>query len=150
MKMEKQYVIFKLNQEEYGVAISHVQEITEIKSITSVPNTPSFVEGIINLRGKIVPIVSIKKRFDLPLEGEVSEQRIIIINLNEKQVGFIVDDASQVLTMDESQIEGPPELIAGVDRDYIIGIGKVDEKIIVLLDLEKILNEQEKKEIEAM
>lgn len=148
--MEKQYVIFKLNQEEYGVAISHVQEITEIKSITSVPNTPSFVEGIINLRGKIVPIVSIKKRFDLPLEGEVSEQRIIIINLNEKQVGFIVDDASQVLTMDESQIEGPPELIAGVDRDYIIGIGKVDEKIIVLLDLEKILNEQEKKEIEAM
>ena len=148
--MEKQYVIFKLNQEEYGVAISHVQEITEIKSITSVPNTPSFVEGIINLRGKIVPIVSIKKRFDLPLEGEVSEQRIIIINLNEKQAGFIVDDASQVLTMDESQIEGPPELIAGVDRDYIIGIGKVDEKIIVLLDLEKILNEQEKKEIEAM
>ncbi|SMP41379.1 chemotaxis protein CheW [Anoxynatronum buryatiense] len=148
--MEKQYVIFKLNQEEYGVAISHVQEITEIKSITSVPNTPAFVEGIINLRGKIVPIVSIKKRFDLPLEGELEEQRIIIINLNEKQVGFIVDDASQVLTMDESQIESPPELIAGIDRDYIIGIGKVDEKIIVLLDLEKILSDKEKKEIEAM
>ncbi|MEN1761892.1 chemotaxis protein CheW [Anoxynatronum sibiricum] len=148
--MEKQYVVFKLNQEEYGVAISHVQEITEIKSITSVPNTPAFVEGIINLRGKIVPIVSIKKRFDLPLEGELEEQRIIIINLNEKQVGFIVDDASQVLTMDENQIESPPELIAGIDRDYIIGIGKVDEKIIVLLDLEKILSDKEKKEIEAM
>ena len=148
--MQKQYVIFKLNREEYGVEISHVQEITEIKSITTVPNTPSFVEGIINLRGKIVPIVSIKKRFDLPQQAEKEEQRIIIINLNEKQVGFIVDDASQVLTLDESQIENPPELIAGIDRDYIIGIGKVEEKIIVLLDLEKILTEQEQKEIEKM
>ena len=148
--MEKQYVIFKLNKEEYGVEISHVQEITEIKSITTVPNTPTFVEGIINLRGKIVPIVSIKKRFDLPQLGEMEEQRIIIINLKEKQVGFIVDDASQVLTLDESQIENPPELIAGIDRDYIIGIGKVEEKIIVLLDLEKILSEQEQKEIEKM
>lgn len=148
--MEKQYVIFKLNKEEYGVEISHVQEITEIKSITTVPNTPAFVEGIINLRGKIVPIVSIKKRFHLPQQGEMEEQRIIIINLKEKQVGFIVDDASQVLTLDESQIENPPELIAGIDRDYIIGIGKVEEKIIVLLDLEKILSEQEQKEIEKM
>lgn len=148
--MEKQYVIFKLNKEEYGVEISHVQEITEIKSITTVPNTPVFVEGIINLRGKIVPIVNIKKRFDLPQKTEMGEQRIIIINLKEKQVGFIVDDASQVLTLDESQIENPPELVAGIDRDYIIGIGKVDEKIIVLLDLEKILSEQEQKEIEKM
>jgi len=148
--LEKQYVIFKLNREEYGVAISHVQEITEIKSITTVPNTPPFVEGIINLRGKIVPIVSIKKRFDLPQQGEMEEQRIIIINLSEKQVGFIVDDASQVLTLDEDQIENPPELIAGIDRNYIIGIGKVEEKIIVLLDLEKILTEQEQKEIEEM
>ncbi len=148
--MEKQYVIFKLNREEYGVEISHVQEITEIKSITTVPNTPVFVEGIINLRGKIVPIVSIKKRFDLPQQAEMGEQRIIIINLKDKQVGFIVDDASQVLTLDENQIEKPPELVAGIDRDYIIGIGKVEDKIIVLLDLEKILSEQEQKEIEKM
>lgn len=148
--MEKQYVIFKLNREEYGVEIDHVQEITEIKSITTVPNTPPFVEGIINLRGKIVPIVSIKKRFSLPQQGGLEEQRIIIINLKEKQVGFVVDDASQVLTLDDSQIEKPPELIAGVDRDYISGIGKVEEKIIVLLDLEKILSEQERNEIEKM
>lgn len=148
--MQKQYVIFKLNREEYGVEISHVQEITEIKSITSVPNTPPFVEGIINLRGKIVPIVSIKKRFGLSKMEGAEEERIIIINLNDRQVGFVVDDASQVLTLDESQIENPPELVAGIDRDYIIGIGKVEEKIIVLLDLEKILTETEKREIRAM
>lgn len=148
--MEKQYVIFKLNEEEYGVEISHVQEITEHKTVTSVPNTPSFIEGIINLRGNIVPIVSIKKRFNLPQEKAGADHRVIIINLGSKQVGFVVDDASQVLTMDESQIENAPELITGIDRDYIIGIGKVSEKIIILLDLEKILTEKEKKEIDKM
>ena len=145
--MEKQYVVFKLNEEEYGVEISHVQEITEYKTVTNVPNTPSFIEGIINLRGNIVPIVSIKKRFELSQEEASTDHRVIIINLGSKQVGFIVDDASQVLTMNENQIENPPDLITGIDRDYIIGIGKVAEKIIILLDLEKILSENEKKEI---
>lgn len=148
--MEKQYVIFTLNDEEYGVEINHVQEITEYETATSVPNTPNFIEGIINLRGEIVPIVSIKKRFELP-EVEVSEdQRVIIINLGSKQVGFVVDDASQVITMDESQIEKPPEVIAGRDRGYITGVGKVEDNIILLLDLEKILSEDEKKEIIEM
>ena len=148
--MEKQHVIFKLNNEEYGVEISHVQEITEYKTVTSVPNTPSFIEGIINLRGSIVPIVSIKKRFDLPTEEKEEDQRVIIINLGSRQVGFIVDDASQVLTLNEDQIENPPDLITGIDRDYITGIGKTDEKIIILLDLEKILTDTEKKEIAQM
>ncbi|AOY75910.1 chemotaxis protein CheW [Clostridium formicaceticum] len=147
---ERQYVIFKLCGEEYGVAIQHVQEITEYKQATSVPNVPDFIEGIINLRGNITPIVSLKKKFNLQ-EKEIKESnRIIIINLMDKQVGFIVDDASQVLTMDEKQIENPPELLTGIERQYIIGIGKVDEKIIILLDLEKILTEKEKQEIQAM
>ncbi|AKL94044.1 chemotaxis signal transduction protein CheW [Clostridium aceticum] len=147
---EKQYVIFKLCGEEYGVAIQHVQEITEHKRATTVPNVPKFIEGIINLRGNITPIISLKKKFNLQ-EGEIQESnRIIIINIADKQVGFIVDDASQVLTMDEKQIENPPELLTGIDRQYIIGIGKVEEKIIILLDLEKILTEKEKNEIKNM
>ncbi|SDJ99482.1 chemotaxis protein CheW [Natronincola ferrireducens] len=147
---EKQYVIFKLCGEEYGVEINHVQEITEYKKATKVPNVPSFIEGIINLRGNITPIVSLKKKFNLE-EGEIQENnRIIIINLKNKHVGFIVDDASQVLTMEEKQIENPPELLTGIDRQYITGIGKVEEKIIILLDLEKILTEEEKEEIKNM
>lgn len=147
---EKQYVIFKLSGEEYGVEIKHVQEITEYKKATKVPNVPNFIEGIINLRGNITPIVSLKKRFNLD-EGEIKENnRIIIINLKDKQVGFVVDDASQVLTMDEKQIENPPDLLTGIDRQYIIGIGKVEEKIIILLDLEKILTEEEKEEIQKI
>ncbi|SFI14196.1 purine-binding chemotaxis protein CheW [Tindallia magadiensis] len=148
--MEKQYVIFKLEKEEYGVEINHVQEITEHKTVTSVPNTPAFIEGIINLRGSIVPIVSIKKRFNLAQEEVGEDHRIIIINLEEKQVGFIVDDASQVLTISEEQIEKAPEVIAGADREYITGIGKISDKIILLLDLEKILTENEKNEIIEM
>lgn len=144
---EKQYVIFRLCGEEYGVEIKHVQEITEYRQSTQIPNVPKFIEGVINLRGNVTPIISLKKRFNLP-EDEITENnRIIIINLKNKQVGFIVDDASQVLTMDTKQIENPHELITGVDRQYITGIGKVDEKIIIMLDLEKILTEEEKKEI---
>ncbi|SNS94993.1 purine-binding chemotaxis protein CheW [Anaerovirgula multivorans] len=147
---EKQYVIFKLSGEEYGVEINHVQEITEYKKATTVPNVPNFIEGIINLRGNITPIISLKKKFNL-VESEIKENnRIIIINLKSKQVGFIVDDASQVLTMDEKHIENPPEILTGIDRQYIIGIGKVDEKIIIMLDLEKILTEEEKEEIKNM
>lgn len=147
---EKQYVIFKLSGEEYGVEINHVQEITEYKKATKVPNVPNFVEGIINLRGNITPIISLKKKFNL-VESEIKENnRIIIINLKNKQVGFIVDDASQVLTMDEKHIENPPEILTGIDRQYIIGIGKMEEKIIIMLDLEKILTEEEKEEIKNM
>ncbi|MCC5909194.1 MAG: purine-binding chemotaxis protein CheW [Clostridiaceae bacterium] len=147
---EKQYVIFKLCGEEYGVEIDHVQEITEYKNPTKVPNVPNFVEGIINLRGNITPIISLKKRFSLDDEEINENNRIIIIHIKNKQIGFIVDDASQVLTMKEEQIENPPEIIAGIDRQYITGIGKVEEKIIILLDLEKILTEKEKQEIQNM
>ncbi|SET36672.1 purine-binding chemotaxis protein CheW [Natronincola peptidivorans] len=147
---EKQYVIFKLCGEEYGVEIDHVQEITEYKKATKVPNVPSFIEGVINLRGNITPIVSLKKKFNLQEDEIKDSNRIIIINLKNRHVGFIVDDASQVLTMDEKQIDNPPEILTGIDRQYIIGIGKVEEKIIIMLDLEKILSEDEKEEIQNM
>ena len=144
---EKQYVIFKLCNEEYGVDIKNVQEITEYKETTKIPNAPDFIEGIINLRGNVTPIISLRKRFNLGTQEINKDSRIIIIKLEEKQIGFIVDDASQVITIDSSKIEPPHELITGVDRQYITGIGKVDEKIIIMLDLEKVLTEKEQIEI---
>jgi len=145
--MENQYVIFKLNNEEYGVDIKNVQEITEYKDCASIPNTPKFIVGMINIRGSITPIISLKKRFNLDNEDEFKEERIIIINIKGKQVGFIVDDASQVLTLTEQQIEDPPEMIMDRSEDYIVGIAKVEKKIILLLDLEKVLSKEEKQEI---
>lgn len=148
--MEKQYVIFKLGKEEYGVDIMNVKEISEFKESVKVPNTPKFIDGIINLRGDITPIVNLKKRFDLENTEINSNTRIIVININNKQVGFVVDEASQVLRIGEENIEPAPDVVAGVDKKYIIGVGKLDEKIVLLLDLEYILTDEEKEEIKEL
>ncbi len=147
---ESQYVIFKLGNEEYGVDIMKVKEICEFKKSTKVPNTPYFVDGIINLRGEIIPIINLKKRFKIDGNEINSDTRIIVININDRNVGFIVDAASQVLRISEDEIEKAPEIIAGVDRQYINGVGKIDDKIVILLDLEKILTEEEKEKLEEM
>ena len=144
---EKQYVIFRLGKEEYGVEIVNVKEICEYKESVKVPNTPGFVNGIINLRGDITPIINLKKRFHLA-EGDInSDTRIIVININNRQVGFIVDEASQVIRISEEDIEPAPDLVAGVEKKYIIGVGKLADRIILLLDLEYILTEDEKEKI---
>lgn len=147
---ENQYVIFKLGDEEYGVDIIKVKEISEFKKSTKVPNVPYFIDGIINLRGEIIPIINLNKRFNIDNKGVDSDTRIIVINLNDKNVGFIVDEASQVLRIEDKDIDPAPEIIAGVDRQYINGVGKIDDKIVILLDLEKILSDEEKEKLEEM
>lgn len=147
---EKQYVIFRLGKEEYGVEIVNVKEICEYKESVKVPNTPGFVDGIINLRGDITPIINLKKRFNLSEVDINSDTRIIVININNRQVGFIVDEASQVLRITEEDIEPAPELVAGIEKKYIIGVGKLSDRIILLLDLEYILTEDEKEKIQNL
>lgn len=144
--MIKKYVIFKVDSEEYGVSIESVREITEYKNkkISKLPDTSFFVEGIINLRGIIVPIISLKKLFKIEKEND-KDSRIIIVGIDNKQIGFIVDDASQVLQIDE--IENAPEIIIGDDKKYISGIAKIKEKLIVILDFKKILTCEDKEKI---
>lgn len=144
---EKQYVVFKLGNEKYCADIANVGSITEFDNITKVPNTPSYIEGVINLRGEVIPIVSLKKRFNVAQAGESQDARIIIITYDGKNIGFLVDDASQVIRIDSENIEPTPAIIAGEDRKYISGVGKVDGTIVVLLDLIKILSDSE---IEAL
>lgn len=146
---ENKYVIFKLNEEHYGIDIMKVREVTDAKQSTKVPNTPSFVEGIINLRGDITPIINLKRKFMLPV-NVVNDARVIVLSVNEKLVGFQVDDASQVLTIEDSDIDAPPDIITGEQRKYIQGIGKVDDRIVIILDLEKVLTDREKEELANM
>lgn len=146
---ENKYVIFKLNEEHYGIDIMKVREVTDAKQSTKVPNTPSFVEGIINLRGDITPIINLKRKFMLPV-NVVNDARVIVLSVNEKLVGFQVDDASQVLTIEDSDIDDPPDIITGEQRKYIQGIGKVDDRIVIILDLEKVLTDREKEELANM
>ena len=147
---EKQYVIFKLNQEEYGIEISNVKEITNYKEGIKVPNAPNFVDGVINLRGDVVPIINLKKRFNLDITEIEKNSRVIITNINGKLVGFVVDDASQVLTINDDDVESPPELILNGNRQFVTGIGKVDDEIIIIINFREVLSEEEKQKIQEM
>jgi len=112
-----------------------------------VPNAPVFIDGIINLRGDIIPIVNLKKRFNIPEKKVDSETRIIINKIKGKDIGFVVDEASQVIKIDDADIEEAPDIIKGADRQYISGVGKVEGQIVILLNLEKILSEEEQKAV---
>lgn len=147
---EKQYVIFKLNQEEYGIEISNVKEITDYKEGIKVPNAPDFIDGVINLRGDVVPVINLKKRFNLDITEIEKNSRVIITNINGKLVGFVVDDASQVLIINDDDIESPPDLILNGNRQFITGIGKVNDEIIILLNFNEVLSEDEKQKIQKM
>lgn len=147
---ERQLVVFKLDKEEYGVEIMQVQEISPYQKPTKVPNAPSFVDGIINLRGEVIPIVNLKKRFNTP-ETEITElTRLIVVNNGSRRTGFVVDDASEVITIPDEDIEDAPPMIAGADRRYIKGVGKIGNRILIVLDLLKLFTEEEEGQLENM
>lgn len=147
---EMQFVVFKLGREEYGVNIMQVQEIGPYQEPVKVPNTPDFVEGVMNLRGSVIPVLSLKKRFNIKGQELTENTRTIVINFGDKQIAFIVDDASEVLTLDTADIQDTPEIIAGVERKYITGIGKRGERLLIILDLSFLLDEQEQAQLANM
>jgi len=142
--MEKQLIIFGLNNEEYGIDILQVKEIIRMQDITKIPNCPSFVEGIINLRGTIIPIVHLKKRFNMEYSENNDETRIIIVNIDSKLVGFVVDKVLEVKRIDDKLIEDTKNIAVGIREDFISGIVKLDNRLIILLDFAKILTRDEK------
>jgi len=143
----KQEVIFKLGGEEYGLDIMKVYGIEKYQQITKVPNTPEYIEGIINLRGEVHPIYNLRKKFKMPEKPIDDDTKMIIVNSNDMMVGFIVDAVSEIRHIEESDIKPGPKLISGIDRRYIIGVGKVGERMIILLDVDLILEDEEKREI---
>lgn len=147
---ENQYVIFKLGKEEFGIDIMNVREIVQYQESVKVPNSPSFIEGIINYRGKVIPIVCLKTKFNMENSLKDANTRIIVINLNDRQIGFLVDEASQTVRIDESNIDPTPDIITGVERKYISGVGKLDNRLIILIDLEKVLTDDDKEKIEML
>lgn len=147
---EKQYVVFRLDNEEYGIGIMNVREIIPYKESIKVPNTPDFIEGIINYRGNVTPIICLKKRFNISQRVEDGNTRIIVINIGDRQVGFIVDEASQTIKLDESEIDPAPSIVSSVEREYIDGVGKKEDRLIILIDLGKILTEGEREELKGI
>ena len=144
-----QFVNFRLRGEEYGVDIGSVREITRVVDISHIPESPSFIEGVTNLRGQIIPVVDLAKQFGLAPQEKLPESaRIVVTEVKGQTVGMIVDEVPEVLKISEENIEPTPELIqTKIRKDYIKGVGKLENRIIVLLDLEKVLAPHELEEV---
>tara|TARA_Y100001960_G_scaffold100317_1_gene107739 strand:- start:1781 stop:2290 length:510 start_codon:yes stop_codon:yes gene_type:complete len=139
-----QLVIFSLLGEEFGVSIHDVREIISNTQITPVPQAPSFVEGVINLRGQIIPVVDLRKRFNLEENTDKTEVKVVIIEVNDNVLGLVVDSVSEVLNIPSDSIKAPPALVAnGIGAEYIKGIGQYNEKMIILIDLQKVFSADE-------
>lgn len=147
---ERQYVIFKLNNNEYGIDIMNVKEIIEHTDCSEVPNSPDFIRGIINYRGDIVPVIDLHKKFNISSTSITDDTRLIIFGLGDKQIGLLVDDASQVVPIDDKNVENAPSIIIDSNTKFIGGIGKLNDRMVIILDLENLLSNSEREQIASI
>ena len=148
--MENQLVAFNLAEEHYGVDIGAVESIIKMQPITVVPRAPAFVEGVINLRGSVLPVIDLGRRFGLPAEKESKETRIVVAEVMGTNVGMVVDAVSEVLRVSDEDIEPPSPVVTTVDSAFITGIAKVDERLIILLDLAKVFSTEEQADLQSL
>lgn len=147
----KQFVVFTLANESYGVDINDVREIIRLQPITKMPGTNGDIEGIINLRGNVIPVFNIKTKFNLVDGKQSSSTRIVVIEVNENILGIIVDGVSEVLRIPAEIIEKPSSMItANISTDYIKGIARLDDKLVIILDLKQVLDNTDKVQMEMI
>lgn len=145
---EIQLAIFKVGGEEYAIDIMRIMEIIRQQKVTRIPNAPKIVEGVINLRGKVVPILDLRKRFGSdPQAGDPKKVRAIILRMSGRMVGVLVDEVAEVVYMRASQIETTPEAVRGVDTEYLKGVGKMGDRLVVVLDIDRLLTGDELKDV---
>lgn len=138
--MEQQLVVFELANEHYGLDISAVEGIIKMQAITKMPQAPAFVEGVTNLRGTVVPVLDLRKRFGLPVMDHTKDTRIVVVYMDKTKIGMIVDGVSEVLRIPEESIEPTPPMVSNVNTAFIRGIAKLDNRLVTLLDLSKVLS----------
>lgn len=147
---ERQLVVFDLNEEAYGVDIGAVREIIRMQEITKVPRTPEFIEGVINLRGKVIPVIDLRARFSMPSTEQTDEHRIVVVDVEGQDIGMVVDSVTEVSRVPQSSIEPPSAVITTDDSGYLTGIVKTDEKLIILLDIARVISADEFGEVEEL
>lgn len=144
---EGKYLTFTLDKEEYGIGILKIKEIMGMMPITSVPKTPDFVKGVINLRGKVIPVVNLRSRFDMEEINDTERTCIIVVEIEGSSrkllMGVIVDSVSEVLYIKGEEIEDPPAFGAGMETDFILGMAKMEGGVKILLDIDRVLSEEE-------
>lgn len=154
METDRHLVSYRVGTELFGVPIASVQEIVRVPVITSIPQAPDFVEGVINLRGKIITVVDMRKRLGRVVDGEApvnsARNRILVVECEGRLVGIIVDEVTEVLRLPGDRIDAAPPMVAGISNQYITGVGKLDEDLLVLIDIEKILTADQLHAIDAV
>ena len=140
--VERQLVVFDLAGEVYGVSIETVREIIRMQAVTYVPDAPDFVEGVINLRGRVIPVVDLRKRFGLTVTEATTESRVVVVDIGGEDIGVIVDAVTEVLRIGEDSVEATSSLVTMEDSYYLEGIAKVDDRLLILLDIERALGEE--------
>jgi purine-binding chemotaxis protein CheW len=143
-----QLVSFQIGSEEFGIDILMVQEIIRLIEITKIPNSPSYIEGIVNLRGKVISIIDLRVKLGIEKISPTNETRIIVVDIDSMIVGFLVDSVSEVLRIPKSITEAPPSIVNGLDTEYITAVGKLEDRLLILLDLKKVLLKDENKDTE--
>jgi purine-binding chemotaxis protein CheW len=150
MEKDHQVVGFRVGEETYGVRIGAVREIVRVPEITIVPNAPEAIEGVINLRGKIIPVMDLRKRFGTATVQPDKKNRILVVELDGKLLGVIVSSASEVLKIPPSEIEAPGSVFAEGESSYVTGVGKLKGRLIILLDIARLLRQPEFKKLEEV
>ncbi len=140
---EIQLVVFVMENEEFACSINNVREVLKMIRVTPLPRSLDFVEGVINMRGDVIPVIDLRKRFGLPEAERNDENRIIIVEVEERMVGLIVDSVREVLSLPDQQIQEAPNQVAGGKTDLITGVGKIDDRMLIILDLDRILTSEE-------
>ncbi len=138
-----QLVSFRLGDEEYGMEITKIREIILMGEITQIPETPDYVKGLINLRSTVIPVIDLRIRFNLPVGEFTDETRIMVLNVGDKTIGIIVDAVSEVLRVANDKIAPPPPTVAGLGHDYLTGLVKLEDRLLILLDIDKLFGQEE-------
>jgi purine-binding chemotaxis protein CheW len=145
-----QLISFMVGAEEYGLEILRVKEVIRVREITRLPRSPSFVKGIINLRGDVIPIIDLRDKFGLSAQEQTAMTRVIVVDVEGKLIGMVVDSASQVVRVPAAQIDPPPPVVGGLSARYVKGVGKLDDRLIILLNIDLILSSEERVELQNM
>ncbi|KAF2957330.1 chemotaxis protein CheW [Thermotoga sp. Ku-13t] len=148
--MELKVVSFALGEEKFALDIMNIDSIVEVGKIVKLPESADYVEGIMNLRGNVIPIINLKKKFSMPDTGRSSSAKIIVVNMKDKKVGLLVDQVHEVLTLSDKQIEQPPTGVGGTRANFILGIAKLGEELLIILNAEEILSKEEKIALESL
>ncbi len=148
--LKDRYLTFHLGKESYGIEIRHVTEIIVLQEITKVPDLPDFIIGVVNLRGNVISVMDMRMRFHLETREYDDRTCIVVVNVKDIAVGLLVDTVNEVLNIPEEQVDPPPKTHSGIKSNYVMGMGKVEKQVKILLDIEKILQEEELEQIEKV